>query len=156
MTDDSPARQGCDRFQDLLTRALDGALSAEEQAEFDHLLASSPERQKEWNDHRKLKEIAMHMQFAKPPEETWNHYWFSVYNRIERRLAWILVSIGAMIVLFYGGFKAVESILADAHLPAFVRLAILVLLAGGVVLFVSVLREKLFTRKSDPYKEIER
>lgn len=155
MTPDSSTDHGWDRFRHLMTGALDGELSAREQAELQQMLASSPERQQEWNEYQKLKDIAMKMKFANPPQEVWSRYWVNVYNRIERRIAWILVSLGAMVVLFFGGFKAVESILADSKLPAVVKVAILALLAGGVILFVSVLREKLFTRKSDKYKEIE-
>jgi len=61
-----------------------------------------------------------------------------------------------MVVLFFAGFKAVQSVLADARMPWLVKGAIVALLAGGVILFVSVLREKLFTRKTDKYKEVQR
>ncbi|MBI3849344.1 MAG: hypothetical protein HY298_03480 [Verrucomicrobia bacterium] len=156
MTHDSPTNHELDGFRRLMTGALDGELSADEQAEFQQMLAASPERQTEWNEHRKLKEVTMQLKFANPPEEVWDRYWINVYNRIERRAAWILVSLGAMVVLFFAGFKAVESLLADAQMPWLVKGGILALLAGGVILFVSVLREKLFTRKTDKYKEVQR
>lgn len=156
MRHDSPNHPELDRFRRLMTGALDGELSAEEQAEFQRMLAAAPERQAEWNEQRKLKEITMQLKFADPPQEVWDRYWVNVYNRIERRVAWILVSLGAMVVLFFAGFKAVESVLADARMPWLVKGAIFALLAGGVILFVSVLREKLFTRKTDKYKEVQR
>jgi anti-sigma factor RsiW len=156
MTENSAANQDMDRFHRLMTGALDGELSAAEQAEFQQLLASAPARQQEWNEYRKLKEVTMKIKFTEPPPEVWDRYWVNVYNRIERRVAWILVSLGAMVVLFFAGIKAVESVLADAEMPWLVKVAILTLLAGGVILFVSVLREKLFTKKTDRYKEIQR
>jgi len=156
MTNDSSTNQELDRFRRLMTGALDGELSAAEQTEFQQMLTASPERQSEWNEHRKLKEITMELKFTNPPEEVWDRYWVNVYNRIERRAAWILVSLGAMVVLFFTGYKAVESLLADAQIPWFLKIAIFVLMAGGVILFVSVLREKLFTRKTDKYKEVQR
>ncbi len=42
-----------------------------------------------------------------PPKDVWRVYWASVYNRLERRIGWILLSIGAMIILFFGGYKMV-------------------------------------------------
>lgn len=156
MTNDPPSNHDLDRFRRLMTGALDDELSADEQAEFQRMLAASPERQTEWNGHRKLKELTMQLKFTNPPEEVWDRYWVNVYNRIERRIAWILVSLGAMVVLCFAGFKAVESLLADAQTPWLVKGGILALLAGGVILFVSVLREKLFTRKTDKYKEVQR
>jgi ferric-dicitrate binding protein FerR (iron transport regulator) len=156
MTNDRRPNDELNRFRQLMTGALDGELSADEQAEFQQMLVNSPERQQEWNEHRKLKEITMRLKFTNPPEEVWDRYWIGVYNRIERRAAWILVSLGAMVVLFFAGYKAAASLLADAQTPWLVKGGILALLAGGVILFVSVLREKLFTRKTDKYKEVER
>lgn len=145
-----------DRFCLLLTAALDGELAAEEEREFRSFLAASPACQREWGQYKKLKEATMQMKFNQPPEEVWDRYWLNVYNRIERGIAWILTSIGAMVVLFYGAFKAVESILADPQLVWFVKAGILATLAGLVILLVSVVREKLLTRGADKYKEIQR
>lgn len=156
MTKDPPTNQELNRFRQLMTGALDNELSAVEQAEFEQMLAASPERQNEWNQHRKLKELTMQLKFTHPPEEVWDRYGVNVYNRIERRAAWILVSLGAMVVLFFAGYKAVESMLADTQTPWLAKGGILALLAGGVILFVSVLREKLFTRKTDKYREVQR
>ena len=78
------------------------------------------------------------------------------HARLERGLAWILFSIGAIILLTYSGFKAVESIISDPQLAGILKAAILMVIGGSVILLVSVVREKLFTRKSDPYKEVQR
>ena len=91
-----------------------------------------------------------------PPKEQWDHYWHSVYNRIERGLGWILVSLGAIVLLSYGVWHAVEEIWADTSMPVFLKLAIFAVGAGAVVLLVSIAREKLFTHRHDPYKGVER
>ena len=97
------------------------------------------------------------MKYKEPPDEAWERYWPKVYNRLERGLSWTLISIGAMILLFYGGFKAVESLIKYPTLALFLKVAILVLLAGLVILFVSVLRERIFTYGKDKYaKEVKR
>ncbi len=97
------------------------------------------------------------MKYKEPPDEAWQRYWSKIYNRLERGLGWILTSIGAMILLFYGGYKAVESLIKDPALEVFLKVAILVLMAGIVILFVSVLRERIFTFKKDKYaKEVKR
>lgn len=98
----------------------------------------------------------MQIKFTQPSGEGWDRYWLNVYNRIERGLGWILISIGAAILLFYGAFKAVESILADMQLEWFVKAGILAVLGGLAILLISVIREKFFTRKADKYKEIQR
>ena len=95
-------------------------------------------------------------QIESPPEEQWRVYWQDVYNRMERGLGWILVSVGAIVLASYGLWEAVSEMLEDASVPWFLKLAFFALGAGAIILFVSALREKLFTRKHDPYKEVER
>lgn len=144
------------RFQMLLMAAIDHELSSDDEREFKRYLSISPECQREWEQYKKLKEATMQLKFLQPPEEVWDRYWLNVYNRIERGLGWVLTSIGAIIVLFYGAFKAVESIIADPELEWFAKAGILSVLGGLAILLVSVLREKLMTKKTDKYKEIQR
>ena len=91
-----------------------------------------------------------------PPEEHWDSYWRSVYNRIERGIGWILASLGATVLVLYGLWEAVHGLLADTSVPDFLKVAIFALAAGGAMLLVSVIREKLFTYRHDPYKEVDR
>ena len=96
------------------------------------------------------------MQFRKPYKEVWEIYWGAVYNRLERRIGWILLSIGGMILLFFGGYKAVEGIIQDSSLPLILKIGILAVLGGAVVLLVSLLREQIFVQKRERYKEVEK
>lgn len=144
------------RFHTLLNKALDNLLTDEERIEFNSLLTSSTEYQEEYKSLKQIKEITKTMKLKNPPEEVWDKYWLGIYSRLERGLAWILISIGAIVVLIYGGFKAVESVIQDPTLAWFLKAAILMLIAGGVILLISVIRERLFLRKTDKYKEIVR
>ena len=146
-----------EKFQMLLMAAIDGELSNEESAQFDEYLRRYPECQEEWQRYSKLKEVAKTMQFSKPHPEVWDRYWVGIYNRIERGLGWIVFSIGCVILLTYGGFKAVEAIIADPQLALIVKVGIIAVIGGVVMLIVSVAREKIFTAKTDKYqKEVER
>ena len=80
----------------------------------------------------------------------------SVYRRIERGVGWILVSIGAIVLLSYGLWSGVGELLRDTTVPWYVRGAVMSLLAGFAVIVVSVVREKFFMRERDPYREVER
>lgn len=143
-------------FRLLMTGALDNELSTEEEKEFRKLLASSPEYQREWNSYKQLKDMTMQMKFAQPPAEVWDKYWVGIYNRLERRIGWILTSIGTMVLLFYGAYEAISSLLRDVETPWFLKAAILTVAAGLIIVFVSVVREKFFTHKIDAYKEVRR
>lgn len=145
-----------ERQQQLLTKAVDGELTAAEKLEWEELLRTNPAVREEFTAHQSLKEVTMEFTFKKPPEETWDRYWAGVYARIERGLGWLLVSIGGAVVLAYAGYQAITGLIADATIPGLVKLGIAALLLGLAVLVVSVAREKWFTRKSDKYREVIR
>ena len=104
----------------------------------------------------RVKEVTAEITFREPPEEVWRQYWGSVYNRTERGLGWILVSVGSIVLLGYGVWEFVTHLLEDSGIPWPIKLAILAVALGLVVLSISVAREKFFTWRRDPYKEIER
>ena len=144
------------RFQHLVMAAIDNELSPPEQIEFDHFIKTYDECKQEWQEYQKMKEVTNKMRLKSPSSEVWDSYWRTVYNRIERSVAWILISVSCTILLIYLGFKAVESLLADSNIVGIVKVAVLLAVAGFMILFISVVREKFFTGKSDPYKEIQR
>jgi hypothetical protein len=145
-----------DRVNRLMMEALDGEISAAERGELDGILDAHPEIRKEDEMMSRVKEVTGTMTYTKPPEEVWDRYWTSVYNQFERGVGWILVSIGTVVVATYGAWKWLEAVWGEAGLPWIVRLGIIAVAAGLFVLAVSVIREKLFTHRHDPYKEIER
>ncbi len=146
-----------EKFHLLLMAALDGELTAAEKAQFERYISQDPACREEWQRYAKLKEVTKTMQFTKPAPEVWDRYWTGIYNRLERGLGWIVFSIGCVILLTYGGFKAVESIIADPELALVVKTGIIAVIGGLMLLLVSVIREKIFTAKTDKYqKEVQR
>lgn len=119
-------------------------------------LETCAECQREYEEMGQFEEVMGQMKLKNPPQEVWKMYWTSVYNRIERGIGWILLSIGAMILLFYGGYKIVEGLIQDAATPLLLKIGILACLAGIAVLAASLLREQLFVRKRERYKEVEK
>lgn len=145
-----------ERLRELLMGALDGELEADARAELAALLETEPTLKEEWNRLRRVKEVTEAMKLRKPPEETWDRYWNSVYSRLERGVAWILVSLGAIVAGSYGAWLGVSDLIGDSELPWFVKGGILAVIIGLVMLLVSVLRHRIFVSRSDPYKDIER
>jgi hypothetical protein len=150
------AVSGDERVRQLLMSALDGELTARERRELEGLLNADSSLRDEWNRLTRVKEVTQSMSLRKPPDEVWEDYWASVYSRLERGIGWILVSIGLIVLVSYGAWRGVEELIADAGLPWFLKGAILATTVGLAVLFVSVVREKLFVRSRDPYKDVQR
>jgi len=144
-------------YKRLLMGLLDGELSVDDEKDLQSHMKGCEECSRELEGFNRMKGVMGKVKYIEPPDEAWEKYWSRVHNRLERGLSWILISIGAVILLFYGGFKAVESLIKDPTLAVILKVAILVLLAGLAILFVSVIRERIFTYKRDRYaKEVKR
>ena len=140
----------------LMMAALDGEIGTEERRELELILERDHEIRTEWEKMNRVKEVTGAMKYREPPEEVWGVYWVSVYNRVERGLGWILISVGGIILLTFAAWEMLGAIWVDSTIPWYLKLAIFSVVVGLIVLAVSVIREKLFTYKHDRYKEIER
>jgi len=145
-----------DRLKELVFSYFDGELDAGQKRLVDDHIRTCSECKREFDELARFEEVMGKMELKKPPEEAWKLYWGSVYNRMERQIGWILLSIGAIIVLFFTGYHLLRGIIEDVNTPLILKIGILALLAGLAVLFVSVLRERIFVNKRERYKEIER
>ena len=90
-----------------------------------------------------------------PLPAVWENYWMGVYIRLERGLGWILFSLGAIVLMLFGAWELASEWITDAGIPLWVRLAGISLAAGTIILFISVIREKLFLHKNERYKDIQ-
>lgn len=140
----------------LMELALEGELSNEEKKEFDKLLSDNSKLRNEFEDQKKIKEVLMNMSIKNPGKEFWDGYWLSIYNRIERGVAWILISISAVIIAGYGIYEAITNLLAESKIPMFMKISIIALIIGVAILVFSLIREKITVGKKDKYKEIQR
>lgn len=144
------------KIKELISSFFDGELDNKEKKLAEEHLQECSECRKEFEGMKEFEEVMGKMEFKKPSKEVWEIYWASVYNRLERRIGWILLSIGVMILLFFGGYEAIKGIIQDPTTPLFLKVGILALLGGVVVLLVSLIRERIFVRKRERYKEVEK
>jgi len=144
-----------EKFIYLIEKYFDGELTTNEKNEFDSLLLDENIRN-EFEEQKRVKEVLNKMKLKNPSAEVWDKYWLGIYNKVERGIAWIAVSVGVLILIIYGSIEAVENFLADTQTPGIVKFGISVLVIGGLILLFSVIRERLFTGTRDKYKEVQR
>ena len=144
------------RFQNLLMKAIDGELDTEDEQAFKYFINTYNECRTEWEEFSKLNKLTGGIQMKLPDQEKWELYWSHIYNRLERRIGWILFSIGLIILIATGGFYAIQSFLTNPDIPIPEKIGLSAFFLGSAVLIVSVLREKLTLRKTDKYKDIVR
>ncbi len=146
----------CDDHKDLLMGYLDNELSDEQRQRFEEHLAGCGECAGELEEFRKLKAITDEVTLVEPEDRMWQEYWGSIYNRIERGVGWIILSIAGILLVIYGGFKIIEELIKDPTVGMILKIGLLALIAGIAILFVSVLRETLYFWKKDRYKDVRR
>ena len=145
------------RVRDLMMAALDDEIDAAERAELERLTAADPILREEWERLAHLKEATSTMAMKEPAPEIWDRYWMSVYNRAERKVAWLLVGAGAVVLLAFWLWHTVpilaERLFNATDVPVVVRAGVAAVLTGGVLLIVSVVREQLSMRRTDTYNK---
>ncbi|HYK90106.1 MAG TPA: zf-HC2 domain-containing protein [Acidobacteriota bacterium] len=145
-----------DTFKPLLMGYLDSELTELEVQRVEEHLKECADCAAELQEFRKLKEVTHNMRVLMPDEKYWEDYWSHVYNRLERRIGWILTSLGAILLASYGLYALVEQFLLRTGIPFIVRIGVLALVVGFCTLLVSGLRERIFLAKSDKYERIKR
>jgi hypothetical protein len=135
---------------------LDGELNEANARQIERMIKEDSEYRRIYESLRDLQEVTQEMKFKKLPEMYWDEYWKHVYNRIERGFSWIFISVGAIIVLGFISWQAIQSLIMSDAIHPLMKVGIILLTIGLVILFVSVIREKLMVRKVDKYREVER
>jgi len=146
----------CHDYKDLLMGYLDNELSEEQKKRFEEHLAGCPECAGELKEFQKLKAITDKVTLVEPEDRIWQDYWAGIYNRIERNIGWIIFSVSAILLAIYGGFKLIETIITDATTGLLLKIGLLALIIGLAILFVSVLRERIYFWSKDRYRNVRR
>lgn len=142
--------------QEKIPLYVAGELSSEDMAEVKAHLKTCETCRAELEEFRKMEGMLEQLRLPDPPDELWDGYWSGIYNRMERGLGWILFSLGAIVVLFFGFSRLVEGILMDPGVPPMIKWGVLFLGGGLAILLVSIVREQLFYRKNERYREVRR
>ncbi len=146
-----------DEIRTLMMKVVDGIASAEEQEALDAAIHGSEEWETELRAFKKIKDVTDGMRFKELPDSYWPSYWENVYRRLERGLAWILTSLGAVVLLSFGSYVGLSSLYSDPNTSIVVKVGVAAAGLGLIIMLVSFLRERLFARKHERYeKEVQR
>lgn len=140
-----------ERAQALMMAELDGELGPDERRELDALVAADAGLAAEQARLRRVKEVTSMVTLRTPSEEVWDGYWKGAYRRAERGVGWLLVAGGGLLLSAWWIWHALGALWGDGDAPMVVRVGATAVLVGGLVLLVSVIRERWFTHRHDPY-----
>lgn len=142
----------CTRYQTDGMRLLDGELAAAERSAYEAHVRECDTCRQELASLGRVVGLTRELKLREPDADFWKGYWESVYRRSERRAGFLFVIAGVVALLGYALFRAVTS----PRFLSFEGISIAVILAGFIVLFISVARERYHEMRNDPYREVER
>lgn len=146
----------CEAYKPLLMGYLDQELTSVETQRIELHLSECQGCCTDLSEFQKLKQVTNNMRVVMPDDRYWEGYWASVYNRLERKAGWILVSAGSIVLVSYVVYQIINEAFFDERIPFVLRMGVLALIAGLCTLLVSVIRERYFLAKSDKYERIKR
>jgi len=145
----------CEEAKILLSGLLDGELNIEEKDAITEHLEKCSDCLNEYSRLLKLKEVTNDMKYFDLPDKLWAGYWKGIYNKIERGLGWIFLSIGAIVLLAFGAFEITRDFFLDSKPPLLLKIGVTAVILGLIIMLISIIRERIFSRAHDRYEEVE-
>ena len=134
-----------------LSGYLDGELTQQERQRIDLHLADCAECRTAYEDLRALRQRLGKSGLGAGSEKEWREEMDDLGVKLSRGVGWVLflaaavIIVGTLVVLF----------LFDPGVPGAWKFVISLFYLGLLVLFGSVLRQRLIERKTDKYKDVE-
>jgi len=142
----------CEEYKALMMGRMDNELSDEEAIRLnDHMIRCSSCR-REFAQIQKTSAKLDGMGLREPDGEIVEKTWKSPYSKLTRNFGIFMVVAGWLIMILYGAYEFIVT-KETASIPKY---AFVVILAGIVVLFTGVLRDRIRSYGNDPYKEVEK
>ncbi|HUW60272.1 MAG TPA: zf-HC2 domain-containing protein [Candidatus Bathyarchaeia archaeon] len=143
----------CDQFQPMMSGHLDGELDEKSGEKLQKHLAECPRCSAEYQKLARIVAASDRLRLEIPPDEVWDSFLAGAYNKIERKTGWAAFVVGAVALVALG----IWLFMMEPWASALVKILIAVPVVGLLIIFVSVLRERLFLAKVDRYsREIQR
>ena len=139
-------------IDEQLSAYLDGELTQQENQKVDVMLRRSPELRGKFEDLRRLREQIKQLDYPQPTEAEWRNVMSRTTFKATRGLGWLLW-IGAAIVLIGFGLYQFAN---DPSVALLERIGVFAMLAGTVLVFLTVLWERVTAYKHDKYKDVEK
>ncbi|MBN1297904.1 zf-HC2 domain-containing protein [bacterium] len=148
--------KACDEFQILISGYIDHELDPVQTATVKAHLVECAACRKELERLRMLQDALAMMAIRTPEDDFWDGYWAGMYNRLERRVGWVILVLGFSTLVVGGTILLFREILFSHDLPLWVRFGGMGLIAGAAILLLSLIRERMRVNRLERYKDVRR
>ena len=140
-------------LQILLMGYMDGELDEAQVARVEAALENDADLRRDLAEMKQLRRLTDAAGIDTITDDELDRFWGAVYNRMERHAAWVLLTGGLLLVV--AGVLLI--FFRNGAFPMALRISVGCALAGFVLMFVSVLRERMRMLPHDRYsREVHR
>ncbi|OGL42105.1 MAG: hypothetical protein A2161_19685 [Candidatus Schekmanbacteria bacterium RBG_13_48_7] len=142
----------CKDYKPFLMGLMDNELTPEEASDVNQHLIHCSKCREEYDQIRETTGKIGGISFIEPQDEVLKNLWKMPYSHFTRNAGLFLVLGSYVALIIYALFQ----LLTEDKAPVFPKIAIAALVIGFIILLGSMIRERLHTYQSDPYKEVKR
>ena len=118
----------------------------------EHMAAQDPSITEELQEQQEAVNAIRSVGLRELEDSLREQFWSGIYNRLEQRVGWVLITVGLVMVTAYGIYE----ILTDPNIQTWYRLGLAGVIVGFGLLISGILRSRLKLRRYDKYKEVIR
>ena len=141
----------CIKIEELISGYLDGELTQQESQKVSNHLEQCKACQKAYQELNDLQVTISTISYPDIEDKKIDKIMNDLTTKRIEGLSWFLIVTGLIMILTFGIYQ----FWFDRSISWPVRLIVSLLCGGGFGLFISVLRQKLFTRKKDKYRNVK-
>jgi len=142
----------CDKYKGLMMGLIDNELTPEELREVKTHLERCEECRREFEELKEMSEAIPDLTFESVYDKELDQIWKKPYSRLSKLSGLFLVIASWLMFVTYG----IITMFRDSSEPKTVQIAVAAFVIGFVVLLLSVMRDRIKSYKTDPYKEVKR
>jgi anti-sigma factor RsiW len=136
-----------DEMRILLMGYLDGELDEAQQRRVEEALERDPELKREYEEMLQLQQLTDPFGVDERTDAELEKFWGGVYNRLERRTAWLLMVSGFLMLVVVAAWF----FFADPDTPMPIKAGVAIAGVGALILLWSVWRERCRSLPHDRY-----
>ena len=144
--------EACETIQERLSAYLDGELTQQESQKIALHLRDCDRCRGVYEDFRRNRARIKSLEFPQPSEDEWRNMMGGLVFKTTRGLGWVLWAGGLAVLLAFGLYEFIRS----PGVAAIERVCVLAIILGVVLVFLTVLSERVASYKQDKYKDVEK
>jgi len=141
----------CQEIDELLSGYLDGELTQQVRQRVELHLEACDKCRAAIDEMAQMQDAVGELSFGEMSLHEWSHLMNDLTVRTSRGFGWLFYVVGILIVLGYGIYEFA----IDDEVPALVKTGVTGIAVGIVLLFLSILRQRIIASKSDRYKDVQ-